>query len=176
MASRLDMLRFHLGRLGKPGMLGLLLLLVSLIFLAAVVRPKEAALADLAVHKEQARKAQAAAQAKAADQDMAASLRTPLAPEAPAAFRHLYEAANESGLELVQGEYRLALGKDVGIPHYQFLLPVYGNYADVRHFLGLALNNEPALALTSVQMRREEIEETELDVALSFTLYLGTAP
>lgn len=175
MPSRLDIIRFYLGQLGKPGLLGILLLLGSAVFLSTVVLPKKAALESLAERNAQARKAVAGEQARAAGVE-AAGTRPPLAPEAVAALRRLFQAADESGLELAQGDYRYVAGKDADIPHYQFQFPVYGNYADIRNFLGLALNNEPALALGSIQLRREAIEETELDVTLGFTLYLRAAP
>jgi hypothetical protein len=176
MAGRIEILRFYLGRLGMAGMLGALLLLGSLIYLAAVIQPKENALQDLALRNEQARTASAAEQARAAHLQSEHALQPSLAPEAAAALRRLYDAASQSGLELVQGEYRLVEYKDSGMRQYQFLLPVYGGYADVRKFMALALNNDPALALTSLQMRRDAIEEAELDAALSFTLFLGATP
>jgi hypothetical protein len=176
MASRVDLMRYYVGRLGKVGMAGALLLLGSLVFLAVVVQSKQSRLEDLAARNEQMRMASAAEKSRAARQGAERAQQSALAPEAAEALRRLYDAADQSGLELLQGEYRLLESKEGGVRQYQFLLPVSGTYADVRKFLVLALNNEPALALTSLQMRREAIEETELDVALSFTLYLGKAP
>ncbi len=175
-AGRFDILRFYLGRLGKPGLLGAVLLLGSLIFLSTVVRSKEAALAELIARNEQARQTVAAEQARAARRDAGQTQRSALAPEAAAALRRLYVAADESELELAKGEYRLLEAGDARMRHYQFLLPVYGSYADVRKFLALALNQEPALALASMQLRRDAIESTELDAVLNFTLYLEAAP
>jgi hypothetical protein len=175
MAGRLDMLRFYLARLGKPGLLGVVLLLGSLIFLATVVRSKEALLEDVVRRNEQARQAAASEQARAAGNGDVA-LHSALAPEAAAALRRLYAAADEAGLELVKGEYRLIESGDARMRRYQFLLPVYGSYADVRQFLAHALNQEPALALASMQLRRDAIESTELDAVLNFTLYLEAAP
>jgi hypothetical protein len=175
MAGRLDMLRFYLGRLGKAGMLGALLLLGSLVFLVHIVPSREAALGSLVSRNEQAHKVVLAEQARAVRQDIA-TVQPPLALEAAAALGRLYAAADQAGLELVQGEYRLLEAKDARMRRFQFVLPVYGSYAEVRKFLSLALNNEPALALTSLQMRREAIESTDLDVMLNFTLYLETAP
>lgn len=173
MAGRFDAVRFYLGRLGKPGMLGALLLLGSLVFLSTVVRSKQAALEDMSARNALARQAAAAELASRSDDGAS---RSALAPEAAAALRRLYAAADESGLELAKGEYRLLETGDARMRHYQFLLPVYGSYADVRKFLALALNQEPALALASMQLRRDAIESTELDAVLNFTLYLEAAP
>jgi hypothetical protein len=176
MPHALDMARYYFGRLGMAGMLGALLIAGALIFTATLVRSKEAALQDMVMRNEQAREAAAAARAKAARLDIDGLQRTALVPEAAAALRRLHDAAGQSGLELAQGEYRLTDARDARFRSYQFLFPVYGSYEQVRTFLALALNNVPALALTSLQLRRESIEDTELEVVLGFTLYLEAAP
>lgn len=176
MTTRLDTLRYHAGRLGRAGMLGSILLLVALLFLATVVRPKQAALDALAWHNQQARQLALAEQESAARQRNAGTNPDSLAPKAAGVLRRLHDAATQSGLELEQGEYRLVDASDAQFRYYQFSLPVYGSYKEVREFLSSALNSVPALALSSVQMRRESIGETELEVALNFTLYLEASP
>jgi hypothetical protein len=99
-----------------------------------------------------------------------------LAPEAEVTLRRLFDAAGQSGLELVQGEYRLVDVKDAGLRRYQLLLPVYGQYSEIRSFLAKALNQDAALALTAIQLRRDVIESTDMEAVLSFTLFLEAAP
>ncbi|MBS1147354.1 MAG: hypothetical protein H6R08_1530 [Proteobacteria bacterium] len=43
---------------------------------------------------------------------------------------------------------------------------------EIRAFVAQALNADPALALTAIQLRRERIESPDLDGLLNFTLYL----
>ena len=171
MARALDKIRFVLGRLGKVGAAGTLLIVGSLVYEAAVVRPNEVALGEQLMRNEQARR-EAVAERKRAAQGADASGKTALAPAAAAALRRLFEAADEAGVELPQGEYRLTEVKDAHLRRYQLSLPVSGSYPEIRAFIAKALNADPALALTAIQLRRERIESTDLDVLLNFTLYL----
>jgi len=172
MARAVDRIRFVLGRLGKVGAVGTLLIVGSLAYDAAVVRPNEVALGEQLTRNEQARREAVAQRARAAQDTVEASGKTVLAPAAAAALRRLFEAADETGLELPQGEYRLTEVKDAHLRRYQLSLPVSGGYPEIRAFIAKALNADPALALTAIQLRRERIESPDLDVLLNFTLYL----
>jgi len=171
MARAVDRIRFALGWLGKVGAVGTLLIVGSLAYDAAVVRPNEVALGEQLTRNEQARREAVAQRARAAQDTVEASGKTVLAPAA-AALRRLFEAADETGLELPQGEYRLTEVKDAHLRRYQLSLPVSGGYPEIRAFIAKALNADPALALTAIQLRRERIESPDLDVLLNFTLYL----
>jgi len=172
MARPVDRIRFVLARLGRVGAVGALLIVGSLVYDAAVVRPNEVALGEQRMRNEQARREAVAQRARAAQGTVEASGKTALAPAAAAALRRLFEAADEAGLELPQGEYRLTEVKDAHLRRYQLSLPVSGSYPEIRAFIAKALNADPALALTAIQLRRERIESTDLDVLLNFTLYL----
>lgn len=172
MARAVDRIRFVLGRLGKVGAVGTLLIVGSLVYDAAVVRPNEVALGEQRMRNEQARREAVAQHARAAQGTVDGPGKTALAPAAAAALRRLFEAADEAGLELPQGEYRLTEVKDAHLRRYQLSLPVSGSYPEIRAFIARALNADPALALTAIQLRRERIENTDLDVLLNFTLYL----
>jgi hypothetical protein len=51
-------------------------------------------------------------------------------------------------------------------------LPVAGGYPQIRAFVAQALNANPALALAGIKLRRDRIENTELEGLVNFTLYL----
>jgi len=173
MALSFNTLRFHLGRLGWAGAAGAVLIVGSLAYDAGVVRPREAALEAQVNRNAQGRRAADALRAQAASEaDAGVAPRPPLAPAAAAALRRLFDAADRAGLELAQGEYRLTEVKDARLRRYQLSLPVAGGYPEIRAFVAQALNADPALALTAIQLRREQIENPELDALLSFTLYL----
>jgi len=173
MARPLDILKFWLGRLGKPGAIGAALIVASLAWNAAVVRQDEAALAHQLVKNEQARLAADARRAEAATEAVAGIDGQPaLAPAAAAALRRLFDTAARNKLELSQGEYRLSVVKDAGLQRYQLSLPVGGGYPEIRAFVAQALNADPALALSGIQLRRDRIEATDLEGLLNFTLYL----
>ncbi len=160
MAKPLDLLKFQLGRLGKVGAAGALLLAGALAWQQAVVAPREAALAaQLARNAALAR--EAAAQQASATQQAARGDQPTLAPAAVEALRRLD-----------RGEYRLTEVKDAHLRRYQLSLPVAGGYPEIRAFVAQALNADPALALTAIQLRRERIESPDLEALVNFTLYL----
>lgn len=172
MARPLDIFKFYLGRLGKAGAVGALLIVASLVYESAVVRPREAALDEQRLRNEQTRQAAIAARARVALTAADTTEQPAMAPAAAAALRRLFDAADETGLELAQGEYRLTELKDAHLRRYQLSLPVAGSYPEIRAFVAQALNADPALALTAMQLRRDSIDTPELDVLLNFTLYL----
>jgi len=173
MARPLKIMWFHLGRLGWAGAVGFALIVGSLVYDAAVVRPREAALEAQLSRNERARLAAEASRAEAtAAAETGVAGQPTLAPAAAAALRRLFDAASRAGLELAQGEYRLTAVKDAQLRRYQVSLPVTGGYPEIRAFVARALNADPALALTAIQLRREGIESTDLEAQLNFTLYL----
>ena len=172
MAASFSTLRFHLGRLGWVGAAGAVLIVGSLVYDAAVVRPRAAALEEQVARNAQARRTAEALRAQAASEADAGVAAPPLAPAAAAALRRLFDAADQASLELAQGEYRLTEIKDAPLRRYQLSLPVAGGYPEIRAFVAQALNADPALALTAIQLRRERIESPDLDALLNFTLYL----
>lgn len=174
MAKMLETLLYRVQRLGRAGGLGAALMAAALIVEAGLVRPMQAERAELAARNEQLRLASLAQRrAQTSAQEQSAM---PLSPAAEAALRQLFQAAEEEGLDLEQGDYKLT--DESGTPRRRYLLtlPVTGPYPAIRAFLAKALNNDHALALNAVELRREVIEDADLDVILRFTLYLGAEP
>ncbi len=172
MARPLDTLRYHFGRLGRIGALGGLLLLASLAYTQLALHPLQAQTA--AQLRDNARAAARADAARSEESSATASPQPALAPAAAAALRRLFEAAAQAGLDLDQGDYRLTEVGDAHLRRYQLALPVTGSYPQIRAFLAEAVNNDPALALVAVRLRRERIEATEIDAMLNFILYLAS--
>lgn len=171
MARPVDMFKFYLGRLGRVGTAGALLIVVSLMYDAAVVRPRAAALDEQLQRNEQARRVAAAQRARVAQTPDTAG-QPALAPALGTALRRIFEAADKAGLELDRGEYRLTEIKDAHLRRYQLSLPVAGSYPEIRAFVTQVLNADPALALAAIQLRRDRIESPDLEALLNFTLYL----
>jgi hypothetical protein len=172
MARPIDNVKFYLGRLGRVGAAGALLIVISLLYDNAVVKPREVALAKQIQRNELARHRAASQETRATQIAAEQAAQPALAPAAAAALRRLFDAADKAGLELTQGEYRLTEIKDAHLRRYQLSLPVYGSYPEIRAFVAGALNADPALALSAIQLRRDSIESPDLDALLNFTLYL----
>jgi len=166
----LDLLVFHLARLGRVGLLGGALVAAALAADFLLLRPLEAEWAGLVDRNQRA---------ALAAPDPAAARRTvagpPVAAAAEEVLRQLFAAAAKNGLELDQGDYTLSSEQSGDIHRYQISLPVSGSYPALRAFLAEALNGSPALALSHLEMERAVIEDTELVASLRFTLFLKEA-
>lgn len=171
MARMLETLLYRLQRLGRIGLLGAALIAAALIVETVLVRPMQAERTALAESNEQRQLAQLTQ--NRADETMQEQQAMPLSPAAEAALRQMFQAADEEGLSLDQGDYKLTDESGTSRRRYLLTLPVTGSYPAIRAFLAKSLNNDHALALVAVELRREVVEDTDLDAILRFTLYLG---
>jgi hypothetical protein len=170
MARLMNIGLFHVSRLGRVGALGAALIAGALAADALVLRPMEARLDALIAANQRALLVPAAERRQRLSAGAAA--RTALEPEAAAVLRRLFDSADEAGIELARGDYRLVQEQDAGYRRYQLTLPVYGSYPAIRAFLAGVLADEPALALNSLLLRRDAIESADLEATLRFTLFL----
>lgn len=172
MARAFDTAQYFLGRLGWAGALGAALLCASGAYWQFGVKPIEAQAVAQTEDNARAREAMRADAEQLARSGAGAAARPALAPAVAAALRRLFDAADRAGLQLDRGEYRLTEVGGGSMRRYQLSLPVAGSYPAIRAFLAQALNEDPALALIALRVRRESIETPELDAMLQFTLYL----
>ena len=173
--SRLqDWLAWGASRLGWPGLTGLALLVAGVATCGALVHPMEEEATGLEARAlELARKPQTEAM-PAALKDWREVLPRDL--QAYGRLTQLFQAAHEAGLELDEGSYRTQSDTEAGITRLVIKLPVTGNYPSIRSFMGLALNQDTALALETLRLTRDLMSETELSADLGFALYLGGQP
>jgi hypothetical protein len=85
----------------------------------------------------------------------------------------LYAAAMQQGLNIVQGEYRLAHDRDGKNTRYDIVLPIKGGYVQLRKFIAQTLVDVPTLSLDGISFARQKIGDQTVDAQLRFTLYLG---
>jgi hypothetical protein len=169
-ARLIDLTLFQLSRLGWVGGLGAALIGGALVADAVVLGPMEGRLDALIAGNQRALLVPPAERQRR--QSTEAAAQAFLEPEAAAALRRLFEAADAAGIELARGDYRLVREQDAGYRRYQFTLPVHGTYPAIREFLAGVLADEPALALNSLLLRRDDIGTVDLESTLRFTLYL----
>jgi len=169
-----------LRRLGLPGLGGTLLLGFAVAWTAFAVLPGLDA-------RERARAGVARAEARVAAlqrgelavvrppsrllQEFYAGLPAQLA--ATTDIDRLFAAAEAERLSLARGEYSLVVERDTELARYQILLPVRGQYPQLRRFLAGALAAVPALGLEDVDLQRKQVSETELEGRVRMTLYLS---
>jgi len=174
-------LRWQAARLGTIGKTGLGLFVVAAIFFVAAVLPQETTLQTL---KKQAEKLQAQSQqnqnkaaiGKEISGDQALQIFYDFFPRidsSPFWIRELSDIAKKRGVEINSSEYRLVLEKDSRLARYEMILPVKGQYAQIRAFMADALQAVPAMAIAGIAIRRENVASTQLEVRLEINLYLN---
>lgn len=179
----LPQLRWQVGRLGVIGKIGLGLLVVSSIYFFSVVVPQES---DLRKLKERAETLQAQALSKQTSGDAESGVKMsgdqalqafydffPRVDSSPFWIRELVRIAQKHGVELSSSEYRLVNDNDARLARYEMILPVKGKYSQVRAFMAAALEAVPAMAISAIAIKRENVTSEKLEVRLEVNLYLN---
>jgi hypothetical protein len=165
-------------KLRWPGLLGLGLLAAAAAIYAAGVLPAQLRLA--ALDAESARlDARLGGRGKGGEPASGGSqLETfyrffPAAAALPELLRQIQRAAEANGLRLEKGEYRLNHEGDFPLARYLVTLPLRGGYGEVRKFVNDVLDAVPAAALEDLTLRREAIDDAQVEARVRFVLFLG---
>ena len=89
------------------------------------------------------------------------------------------ETAVKQGLRLNRGDYKLTQikaspinSKSGQLSRYEIVLPVTGQYSQIRQFVAQVLHQLPALALSEMQIKRENTLAPTVEARLIFVLML----
>jgi len=85
----------------------------------------------------------------------------------------LVRVAEMHDVEINSSEFHMTLGKDSQLARYEMVLPVRGRYPQVRAFMADALQSVPAMAIVGINMKRKNIQSTQLEAGLKVNLYLN---
>jgi hypothetical protein len=88
----------------------------------------------------------------------------------PAALLALFRLAEAEGLTMQRGAYHLQIDTEGQFLRYQMTLPVKGDALAIQRFIRTALNEQPTLALDSIQFKRERIESTVVEARIHWIL------
>jgi Tfp pilus assembly protein PilO len=181
MNLHLQSLREAVGPLGGAGIGGVALLALALALHVARVAPLEREMAALQAEAGslQSRLRSGKALNARADESSAEQLAAfyayfPPAAAAPELLGKIHAAAAANGIVLRSGEYKLERNSDQRLARYQVTLPIAGSYAQVRRFVSTVLADVPAASVDEIQMRRETIAATTLEVRVRLSIYLRT--
>ena len=176
-------LRWQAGRLGVAGKIGAGLIVVTGIYFFSAVLPQESALQKL---KERAEMLQMQVLSKQAPGDIEAGKKMsgdqalqvfyeffPRIDSSPFWIRELVQLAKKQGVELSSSEYRLVYENDARLARYEMILPVKGRYPQIRAFIADALEAIPAMAISAIAMKRENVTSEKLEARLEINLYLN---
>ncbi len=81
----------------------------------------------------------------------------------------------QNQLLLEKGEYKLSREADFRLARYQVTLPVSGDYARVRGFVNDVLEAVPSAALDELTLKRESVDQPELEARVRFSSVPGSA-
>jgi hypothetical protein len=84
-------------------------------------------------------------------------------------------AAEECGLRLDEGAYRVTRESAGPLVRYQILLPVRGDYIQLRRYLAGLGASLPGLALERVQFERPKVGDASLEAHLGLVLFMERA-
>ncbi|RTL33458.1 MAG: hypothetical protein EKK53_28020 [Burkholderiales bacterium] len=161
--------------LGWPAALALLL--TGFAVAGAVWLPQEEARlaarrTSIAQRRLALQRAPAASPAGGASDDFARSL--PPDAERQARTAALLALSAEVGLPWPRSEFRYQADRELGVAQYRIAMSVVGHYGAVRHYVAEALRRDPALALESLRLRRDDRGDLKADV--SWVLHMQAAP
>lgn len=164
--------------LGRTGVLAIgLLVIIPPLYFSALVPAQE--------HLEEMRRSVLALrdQAKASgatgyilqrpDEQLAAFYRVfPEERNSPKLLEKLAALAEKNGLSLNEGEYQAVPDKGGRLLRFQMMLPVTGEYRQIRAFLSALSVEIPALALENVQFSRQNVADSAVEARIRLALYL----
>lgn len=161
--------------LGWPGLAGLaaLALAVAAVLLGQRWDTQAARLqAEARELRAKARPAAAAASAPVSALQWQASL--PPSGSRQQRLADLLELSIRLDLAGARTEHRLSASE--GLERLRVTMPVVGSYANVRRFIGAALEHDPALSLDAIKLRRVSPVATDVDAELQWSLHGRAAP
>ena len=162
-----------LRRLGMPGVLGIGVLLACAGFYFTALAPaeQEASAQRIALERLRARTPyQPVSTGGRADELRRFYQLFPPAGELSEELERLHRLARSSGLDLAQGEYRLER-RPSGLWAYRVTLPVRGNYAQFRGFLGAVLKDMPIASIDALRFERKRAADQQLEAQVRVTLH-----
>jgi hypothetical protein len=179
----LPQLRWQIGRLGVMGKIGLGLLAAASIYFLLAVLPQESILRKL---KERAETLQIQALSKQTPGEKETGKKLsgdqalqvfydffPHIDSSPFWIRELVRLAKKQGVEISSSEYRLVYENEARLVRYEMILPVKGNYPQIRAFMADALETVPAMAISAIAIKRENVTSAQLEARLEINLYLN---
>ncbi|MBI2318082.1 MAG: type 4a pilus biogenesis protein PilO [Betaproteobacteria bacterium] len=170
--------RSSAAKLGLPGALGIGLLVTAGGFYVSALDSERSRLEELrreiaAAREERSAPAAAALPATPADRLAAFYGFFPRPNDLPDLLEKVYGAAKRHGLQLEQGEYRVAKDSAGALVQFQVTLPVHGTYPQIRKFVDGAMAEVSTLSLESIHFERQKVGDGMIDAKVKLAVYLG---
>jgi hypothetical protein len=88
----------------------------------------------------------------------------------PGLLKQLVGIAEKQGVTLAKADYKPQPEDNADFMRYQITLPIKADYARVQGFIVGALHGLPTLTLDSVTFKREQIESSDVEARVQFSL------
>ena len=172
-------IRHKLILLGWPGIIAVGLLVMSPVLFFSAIRPMQARL-GVAKHSVASAQEQIAV-AGNTEQGGVATPREqltefykyfPAEKNAPKWLEKLDEVAEQNGLSLNEGEYKVTQDKVGQLIRLRIAFPVQGKYPQIREFLASLSKEIPPIALENIQFGRNNIVDATVEAKVKMVLYL----
>lgn len=177
-ASALD-LRLWLARLGLPGLLGLALLGFAAWGEWVDAPKRQARIAGLQSDTTRLRSMKPGELPREErPQAMLAALygRLQTPDQRSAALSGLLKRAQELGLSVESVQFRAQAERGSGLVRHEIQLPLKGTYPALRDWIARSLQDQPALSLDAVQIRREQAQADPIEARVKATLWVRNEP
>lgn len=166
--------------LGWPGVFGAGVLAISPAFYFSAIQPAQARLeaahrSAISLHEQIERAATALhGNPLTPAEQLAEFYRVfPAEKSSPQWLEKIAAAAQSRGLSLDHGEYKATRDKSGKLVRYQMMLPLKGDYPQIRQFLADLPAEAPVVALESVQFERQKVADPAVEARIKLVLYLG---
>jgi Tfp pilus assembly protein PilO len=175
-------LRHQLGLLGTLGLLGLILcLLIGLTSLLPAEQALQQKTQELAWLSQQPTETsqQQAKLPRLNDEEALQKFYEQFPPfgEVSKVLAQIHQLAQAKGISLVVGEYKLAPdANNLRLMRYEIIFPVQGSYKNLKAFIASASEQFPTLGLVEVNIKRETVKDTAVQIKLSYALLLRREP
>lgn len=167
------------GLFAWPGVLAIGVLAICPAFYFSAIRPTQDRL-DMARHNAISLQDQIALASKALNgkartpaEQLAEFYRIfPAERYSPQWLEKLVALAESRGLRLNEGEYKATRDKVGRLVRFQMVLPVKGEYPQIRKFLAALPSELPVVALENVQFERQKVADPGVEAKIKLVLYL----
>ncbi len=165
--------------MGFWGVLGIAVMISSLLFYVTKVIPMErelnSALTELNQKKDNkiVLAKPAVASTQTTEQELTDFYQLfPTGASLPKWLSLINETASKQHLILNRGDYKLSQSKQGKLLRYEIVLPVEGKYTEIRQLIVELLHKLPALAVSDLQIKRENSLSPTVEARLVFVLFL----
>ncbi len=186
-ANSTTRLRWHMRRwltvLGKAGVIAIGLLVICISWYFTSTRPMQQRYEDAqrAVKLQQQQNLNPVARIAGTNGTPTEQLEEfyrffPVERKSPELLERLSSIAQQNGLQLNDGEYKVTREKTGVLMRLGISLPVRGTYPQIRKFLSSLKAEIPNLVLEKVQFERKNIVDSSVQTKIALALYLVQEP